>query len=68
MIEPAWVEEIRARLPELPDAKVARFIQEWGLEPKDARVLAADRPVAEYFEAVVTARPAGVEPRPSPTG
>jgi aspartyl-tRNA(Asn)/glutamyl-tRNA(Gln) amidotransferase subunit B len=63
VIEPAWAEEIRTRLPELPDAKVARFIREWGLEPKDARVLAEERPVAEYFEAVVAARPVGVEPK-----
>ena len=63
VIEPAWAEEIRARLPELSDAKVTRFIREWGLEPKEARVLAEERPVAEYFEAVVAARPAGVEPK-----
>jgi len=63
VIEPAWAEEIRARLPELSDAKVARFIREWGLEPKEARVLVEERPVAEYFEAVVVARPTGVDPK-----
>ena len=42
---------------------MARFIREWGLEPNEARVLAAERPVAEYFEAVIAARPAGVEPK-----
>ncbi|MCU0500466.1 MAG: Asp-tRNA(Asn)/Glu-tRNA(Gln) amidotransferase subunit GatB [Anaerolineae bacterium] len=55
VIEPAWAEAIRMRLPELPDAKVARFIRQWGLDLKEARVLAEERPVAEYFEAVVEA-------------
>jgi len=51
----AWVEEIRARLPELPDAKVARYVAELGLDPREARLLAENRRVAEYFEATVTA-------------
>ena len=55
-----WVEEIRARMPELPDAKRARFTADFGLPAHDAGVLAADRAVAEYFEAVVTA---GGEPK-----
>ncbi|MGQ9839957.1 MAG: Asp-tRNA(Asn)/Glu-tRNA(Gln) amidotransferase subunit GatB [Anaerolineae bacterium] len=55
VVERAWVEEIRARLPELPDAKIARYVAELGLEPRDARLLAADRQVAEYFEATVAA-------------
>jgi aspartyl-tRNA(Asn)/glutamyl-tRNA(Gln) amidotransferase subunit B len=52
-IDRAWVEETRARLPELPDARAGRFVRELGLEPRDARLLAADRGVADYFEAVV---------------
>jgi len=58
-IERAWVDEIAAKLPELPDAKAARFVSELGLEPRDAAVLVADRAVAEYFEAVVTAARTG---------
>ena len=50
-----WVEEIRARLPELPEAKKARFTAEYGLSAYDAGVLAADKAVANYFEAAVHA-------------
>lgn len=53
VIEPAWVATLAAQLPELPDAKVARFVAELGLSPQEAGVLAEDRAVAEYFEAVV---------------
>ncbi len=48
-----WVNEIAARLPELPDARIARFVRDLGLERRDAAVLAADRAVADYFEAAV---------------
>ena len=51
----AWVARLAAGLPELPDAKAARFVTEFGLDPRDAEVLVADRSVADYFEAVVTA-------------
>jgi aspartyl-tRNA(Asn)/glutamyl-tRNA(Gln) amidotransferase subunit B len=50
-----WVEELRARLPELPDAKWARFTAEYGLSAYDAELLVADKGVAEYFEAAVAA-------------
>jgi aspartyl-tRNA(Asn)/glutamyl-tRNA(Gln) amidotransferase subunit B len=50
-----WVEEIRANLPELPDAKRARFVADYGLSDYDAGVLVADKGVAAYFEAVVQA-------------
>lgn len=53
VIEPPWVATLAAQLPELPDAKVARFVAELGLGPQEAGVLAEDRAVAEYFEAVV---------------
>lgn len=49
---------IRESLPELPDAKEARFVQELGLSPDDAAVLAADRESAEFFEAVARGRDA----------
>jgi len=48
-----WVEELRAQLPELPDAKRARFISEYGLGAYDAGVLVADKGVADYYEATV---------------
>src|SRR5690606_4913320 len=52
-VSPAWVEELRARLPELPDAKAARLVAELGLDPKEAALLVEERPVAEYYEAAV---------------
>src|SRR5579872_633672 len=49
-----WVEKLRAELPELPDAKKARFVSEYGLSTYDAGVLVAERATAEYFETVAT--------------
>lgn len=50
--EQAWVDEIKASLPELPDAKKHRFIEQYGLSAYDASVLAADQASAAYFEEV----------------
>jgi len=52
-IEPAWVDMLAAGLPELPDAKKARFLADYGLTPYDATVLVADRETADFFEAAV---------------
>lgn len=52
-ISEEWVEEIRARLPELPDAKASRFQATYSLTPYDAEVLAADRETAAWFEEAV---------------
>ncbi|BDW85838.1 Asp-tRNA(Asn)/Glu-tRNA(Gln) amidotransferase subunit GatB [Roseicyclus marinus] len=52
-IEQAWVDDIAANLPELPDAKKARFLGDYGLSDYDASVLTADLDAAHYFEAVV---------------
>ncbi|MEQ9693697.1 Asp-tRNA(Asn)/Glu-tRNA(Gln) amidotransferase subunit GatB [Shimia sp. SDUM112013] len=51
-IEQDWVDDIAANLPELPDAKKARFIESFGLSDYDASVLTADSESAAYFEAV----------------
>jgi aspartyl-tRNA(Asn)/glutamyl-tRNA(Gln) amidotransferase subunit B len=51
-IEQEWVDSIKASLPELPDAKKARFVLEFGLSEYDASVLTADLANAAYFEAV----------------
>jgi aspartyl-tRNA(Asn)/glutamyl-tRNA(Gln) amidotransferase subunit B len=51
-IEQAWVDGIKASLPELPDAKKARFVLEFGLSEYDASVLTAEVANADYFEAV----------------
>ncbi len=55
-IEQAWVDEIKAKLPELPDAKKARFVNDFGMTEYDATVLTADVANAEYFEAVAKGR------------
>ena len=52
-IEQEWVDEIARTLPELPDAKKARFISAFGLSDYDASVLTAEGENAAYFEAVV---------------
>jgi aspartyl-tRNA(Asn)/glutamyl-tRNA(Gln) amidotransferase subunit B len=52
-----WVEEIRGKLPELPEARRDRFRQEYGLSSYDAGVLTADKAVADYFEACIKAYP-----------
>jgi aspartyl-tRNA(Asn)/glutamyl-tRNA(Gln) amidotransferase subunit B len=49
-----FVEQIRARLPELPDAKHARFRREYGLPSHDATVITGDFDLAEFFESAVT--------------
>ncbi len=51
-LDAAWVESLRAGLPELPDAKKARFIEQFGLSPYDAGVLVAEQDSAAFFEAV----------------
>lgn len=50
-----WVDELARHVPELPEAKQARFIDELSLDHKDAAVLSEDREVAEYFEATLAA-------------
>ena len=51
-ITPAFIDEVRAELPELPDAKRARFAGDYGLPDYDAGVLTSARELADYFEAV----------------
>jgi aspartyl-tRNA(Asn)/glutamyl-tRNA(Gln) amidotransferase subunit B len=51
----AWIEERRAELPELPDARRARFEAAYGLGAQDAELLTGERAVADYFEAGVAA-------------
>jgi len=52
----AFVESLKGALPELPDAKKARFIASYGLSPYDASVLVAEREQADYFEDVAKGR------------
>ena len=57
-LEQSWVDELKATLPELPDAKKHRFMDDYGLSLYDAAVLVADRESADYFEAVANGRDA----------
>jgi aspartyl-tRNA(Asn)/glutamyl-tRNA(Gln) amidotransferase subunit B len=53
-ISHTWVEAVRAQLPELPDAKAARFVTEFGLTIKEAQLLTSEKSLADYFEKVVS--------------
>ena len=53
--EPAYIEEVRATLPELPIDKRNRFEQQYGLSRYDATVLTGERPLADFYEAMVAA-------------
>ncbi len=55
-IDQAWVDDIAASLPELPDAKKARFMADFGLTEYDASVLTAEAEDAAFFEAVAAGR------------
>jgi aspartyl-tRNA(Asn)/glutamyl-tRNA(Gln) amidotransferase subunit B len=55
-IDQDWVDDIAAHMPELPDAKKARFIADFGLTDYDASVLTAEAENAAYFEAVAEGR------------
>ncbi len=55
-LDAAWVEDIKAGLPELPDEKKARFIKDFGLPAYDAGVLVADRDTAAFYETVAKGR------------
>jgi aspartyl-tRNA(Asn)/glutamyl-tRNA(Gln) amidotransferase subunit B len=52
-LDPAWVAQLEAGLPELPDAKKVRFVGGFGLPAYDAGVLVAERETADFYEAVV---------------
>lgn len=56
----AWVDEVRAALPELPDTKRDRFMTQFGLSAYDARVLGLEKAVADYYEGVIAA---GADPK-----
>jgi aspartyl-tRNA(Asn)/glutamyl-tRNA(Gln) amidotransferase subunit B len=55
-LDQAWIERIAASLPELPDAKKARFVTDYGMTEYDAGVLTAETASAAYFEDVAKGR------------
>ncbi|MBP7964143.1 MAG: Asp-tRNA(Asn)/Glu-tRNA(Gln) amidotransferase subunit GatB [Caldilineaceae bacterium] len=58
-----WVAQIRATLPELPDVKLARYVDQWGLRRAEAEILTDEQLVADFYEAAVTAY-LGTDPAP----
>lgn len=58
VLAPGQVERVRAAMPELPAARRARFVAQYGLPAYDAGVLTQDPEVARYFEAVAAVAPA----------
>ena len=54
-ISAEYIESVREQLPELPDAKQQRFVDDYDLKKDDAAILTVSRPVADYFEATVAA-------------
>ena len=61
VLEPGFIEAVRATLPELPDEKAARFVREHGLSEYDAGVLTASREIAAFYEDVL--RRVGQDPK-----
>jgi aspartyl-tRNA(Asn)/glutamyl-tRNA(Gln) amidotransferase subunit B len=58
ILDPKWVNEIKATLPELPDAKRARFVKDFGLSDYDAGVLVGEQESAAFYETVAKGRDA----------
>ena len=52
-LDRAWIDSIKSQLPELPDAKTARFILDFKLTPSEAHLLTSEQSLANYFESIV---------------
>ncbi|GMV35267.1 MAG: aspartyl/glutamyl-tRNA(Asn/Gln) amidotransferase subunit B [Chloroflexota bacterium] len=50
----AWIDSIRKQLPELPEAKTARFVKDFELKQSEARFLTSEKSLADYFERVLS--------------
>ena len=67
-VSEAWMAAVRGRMPELPQSRRRRFVEDYGLREYDAQVLTATRPMSEYFERVAVAMSkaiAGVDASPN---
>jgi aspartyl-tRNA(Asn)/glutamyl-tRNA(Gln) amidotransferase subunit B len=56
VLDPAWIADLEAGLPELPDEKKARFVRDYGVTGYDAMVLTLDRASADYYEEAARGR------------
>jgi len=54
VLDASWIESIRAGLPELPEARTSRFVNQYELKPQEARLLTSEKALADYFEDVVS--------------
>jgi aspartyl-tRNA(Asn)/glutamyl-tRNA(Gln) amidotransferase subunit B len=63
LLEPAWIEEVKVNLPELPYAKRNRFMTGYGLNRYDASLLIEDQAVADYYERAVQAAGDRISPK-----
>ncbi len=52
-LDRAWIDSVKSQLPELPDAKTARFISDFKLTPSEAQLLTSEQTLANYFESIV---------------
>ena len=57
VIDDEWIDSVKQSLPELPDTKKKRFIEQYGLPPYDATFLTSGRDLAEFFEKCVKTFP-----------
>ncbi len=55
VVEEAWIRDIQSRMPELPSARLKKFVDNYGLSRYDAQVLTGEREHADYFEGVFRA-------------
>ncbi|AMN46732.1 aspartyl-tRNA(Asn)/glutamyl-tRNA(Gln) amidotransferase subunit B [Steroidobacter denitrificans] len=55
VLDPSFIEQVRISLPELPDQKAARYLEQFGLSAYDAGILTASREMGDYYEAVLAA-------------
>ncbi|MBP2649908.1 MAG: gatB [Firmicutes bacterium] len=55
VVDPVWVEEVRKNLPELPEARKARLMNDYGLSSYDAEMITTSRAMADYYDAAVAA-------------
>jgi aspartyl-tRNA(Asn)/glutamyl-tRNA(Gln) amidotransferase subunit B len=60
VLDEGWVEALKSKLPELPDAKKRRFVQDYGLPIYDAGVLVAEQSTADFYETVAKGRDAKI--------
>ena len=56
VLDADWVAQLKAALPELPDAKTARFMRDYGLSPYDARILVMEQASADFYERLAKGR------------